>query len=172
MSEQKQACDVCGRAIVGKPQYRFFEGARLMVCDICARFAEKQAPPPQPEPSAYKSRVPTVQPKRKVSKKSLQDMELREDFAKVIREARTEKGWTQKELSNQLLERLSLIRRVESGKMQPDEELIQKLEKTLNITLMISTSDIPEVKMETKLPSDMTLGDIVHLKTKKKKESD
>jgi putative transcription factor len=99
-------------------------------------------------------------------------MELREDFAKVIREARQKKDWTQKELANQLLERLSMIRRIESGKMQPDETVIQKLERKLGISLFISTSDIPEVKLETKLPGDMTLGDVVHLKTKKKQSEE
>ncbi len=169
MTESKNACDVCGRKIVGKPQFRFFEGARLMVCDICARFAEKQQPP-QKEPSGYKSKQYPPRPKRKIPRRSRQDLELREDYAETIRKAREKKKWTQNELANELLERLSLVRRVESGKMKPNVAVIEKFEKALNITLMVSTSDIPEVKMDSKLPSDMTLGDVVHLKTKKKQE--
>ena len=169
MTESRNACDVCGRKITGKPQYRIFEGARLMVCDICARFAEKQKPP-QKTPSAYKSKQYTPRPQRKTPRRSRQDLELREDYAETIRKAREKKKWTQNELANELLERLSLVRRVEGGKMKPNVTVIEKFEKTLGVTLMVSTSDIPEVKMESKLPSDMTLGDIVHLKTKKKKE--
>jgi putative transcription factor len=142
-----------------------------MVCDICARFAEKQEPPPQQQES-YRSRTPAPKPKRKPPRRSARDLELREDFAKIIREAREQKNWTQKELANQLLERLSMIRRIESGKMQPEMSLAKKLEQTLDISLFVSTSDIPEVKLETKIPSDMTLGDIVHLKTKKKQSED
>ncbi len=171
MTEGRNSCDVCGRKISGKPQFRYFEGARLMVCDICARFAEKQPPAPQPS-STYKPKKTKPRPQKKVRKKSYANLELRDDYAQVIREAREKKGWTQKELSNQLIERLSMIRRIESGKMQPDEVVIQKLEKTLGITLMVPTTDIPEIKLETKLPSDITLGDIVHLKTKKKKSDD
>ncbi|MFX1296484.1 MAG: multiprotein bridging factor aMBF1 [Promethearchaeota archaeon] len=171
MTENRNACDVCGRKIPGKPQFRFFEGAKLMVCDICARFAEKQAPPPQ-QSNSYKAKRPKPYQKKVTPKRSIKDLELREDFAKIVREAREKKGWTQKELSNQLVERLSMIRRIESSKMQPDENVIKKLEKLLDINLLISTNDIPEIKLETKHPSNMTLGDIVHLKTKKKKLED
>ena len=171
MTEGKNSCDICGRKISGKPQFRYFEGARLMVCDICARFAEKQPPAPK-EPTTYRSKKLTPKVQKRSSARSRDNLELREDYAKVIREAREQKGWTQKELSNQLLERLSMIRRIEGGKMQPEVGVVQKLEKLLDITLLVSTTDIPEVKMETRLPSDMTLGDIVHLKTKKKSDED
>lgn len=171
MTAPRNACDVCGRRITGKPQFRFFEGARLMVCDICARFAEKQ-PPPQKTPDTHRPKRFTPRPKRKTPTRSAQNLELREDYAKIIREAREKKGWTQVELSNELIERSSLVRRIESGKMQPNEKIIDKLEKTLGITLNVSTSDIPEVKIESKVPGDMTLGDVVHLKTKKKKDDE
>ena len=172
MSESRNACDICGRKISGKPQFRFFEGARLMVCDICARFAAKQQPPPQKPQKSFKSKPSAPQFKRKTPKRSMENLELREDYAKAIREAREKKSWTQMELSNELIERLSLIRRIESGKMQPNLKMIQKLEKTLGIILMESTSDIPEIKMDSKLPGDMTLGDVVHLKTKKQKDEE
>ena len=169
MTESKNACDICGRRIVGKPQYRFFEGARLMVCDICARFAEKSQPqtPPQ-EPIPTKKYIPS--PKKKIQKKTTTELELREDYAKVIRDARELKGWTQTELSNQLMERLSTLRHIEGGKMRPNEALTERLEKVLGITLLASSSDIPEIKIDSKLPDDMTLGDVVQLKTKKKKD--
>jgi len=70
------------------------------------------------------------------------------------------------------MERLSTIRHIEAGKMQPTEALIEKLEKVLTVSLMSSTSDIPEIKIESKLPDDMTLGDVVQLKTKKKKSEE
>jgi putative transcription factor len=169
VTESKNACDICGRRIVGKPQYRFFEGARLMVCDICARFAAKSQPQTTPqEPVSTKKYIPS--PKKKIQKKTTMELELREDYAKVIRDAREQKGWTQLDLSNQLMERLSTLRHIEGGKMQPNEVLTQKLEKLLGITLFTSSSDIPEIKIESKLPDDMTLGDIVQLKTKKKKD--
>jgi len=170
VTESKNACDICGRRIVGKPQFRFFEGARLMVCDICARFAEKSQPPPQQEPVPIKKHI--LSPKKRIQKKSMENMELREDYAKIIRDAREQKGWTQTELSKQLMERLSTIRHIEAGKMQPTEALIEKLQKVLTVSLMTSTSDIPEIKIESKLPDDMTLGDVVQLKTKKKKSEE
>lgn len=36
--------------------------------------------------------------------------------------------------------------------------------------LLAASSDIPEIKIDSKLPDDMTLGDVVQLKTKKKKD--
>jgi putative transcription factor len=173
LTESKNACDICGRRIVGKPQFRFFEGARLMVCDICARFAEKSQPPspsPQQESVPAKKYIPS--PRKRSQKKSTENMELREDYAKIIREAREQKGWTQTELSKQLMERLSTVRHIEAGKMQPPEALIEKFQNVLGISLRASTSDIPEIKIESKLPDDMTLGDVVHLKSKKKKSEE
>ncbi len=143
-----------------------------MVCDICARFAEKQPPPPQKVPTTYRSKKIAELEKRKTPKKDVRDLELCDDYAKIIRDAREKKGWTQTELANQLIERLSLVRRIESGKMQPNIQVVEKLEEVLNIKLLVSTSDIPEIKLESKLPGDMTLGDVVHLKTKKKKEDE
>lgn len=170
MPESRNACDVCGRRIVGKPQFRFFEGARLMVCEICARFAQKEQPPAPGTQDKFSQRTYAPKPKPKPKKTLYKDMELREDYADTIRKAREERKWTQTELANQIVERLSLIKRVEGGKMTPSEEVTQKLEKALGITLMVSTTDVPEVKMESKLPGDITLGDIVHLKTKKNKD--
>ncbi|MDD1777690.1 MAG: multiprotein bridging factor aMBF1, partial [Candidatus Helarchaeota archaeon] len=141
----------------------------LMVCDICARFAEKSQPQTTPkEPVSTKKYIPS--PKKKIQKKSTTEKELREDYAKTIRDAREQKGWTQMDLSNQLMERLSTLRHIEGGKMRPNEVLTERLEKVLGITLLASSSDIPEIKIDSKLPDDMTLGDIVQLKTKKKKD--
>ena len=56
--------------------------------------------------------------------------------------------------------------------MQPPEALIEKFQNVLGISLRASTSDIPEIKIESKLPDDMTLGDVVHLKSKKKKSEE
>jgi putative transcription factor len=141
-----------------------------MVCDICARYSEKQAPEPErssiDRPASAQSREKRIFPKER------ERLELREDFAKVIRDAREQLNWTQKDLADYLLERLSTVRRIESGTLEPDEKLIDKIEKGLGISLRVTTSDIPEIKMETKLPSDITLGDVVHLKTKKKKSEE
>jgi putative transcription factor len=140
-----------------------------MVCDICARFAEKQPPPSQKPRPSQKYKLYTPKPKRRAPKRKYRDLELREDYAEAIRQAREKKKWTQNDLANQLLERLSLVRRVESGKMKPNVKIVEKLERKLEISLKVSTTDIPEVKIESKLPGNMTLGDVVHLKTKKKK---
>ena len=55
--------------------------------------------------------------------------EVSEDFNTIIRVAREKKGWSREELAKKIYEKVSVINRIESGKMVPDIKLARKLEK-------------------------------------------
>ena len=49
--------------------------------------------------------------------------DIAEDYADRIRNARMAKGWTQKQLALEIMEREMLIKKVEKGDLVPEEEL-------------------------------------------------
>jgi putative transcription factor len=66
------------------------------------------------------------------------DKELVEDYHKRIQQARDHLGWNQEELGQKINERKSIISKLESRSIKPDDKLVRKLEKALNIKLMES----------------------------------
>ncbi|MCK5559857.1 MAG: TIGR00270 family protein, partial [Thermoplasmata archaeon] len=64
------------------------------------------------------------------------EKELVVDFHKRIQQARNSLGWSQEELGQKINERKSVISKLESCSMKPDDKVVRKLEKALNIKLM------------------------------------
>ncbi len=89
--------------------------------------------------------------------------ELAGDYDDRIREAREALGVTQEELANQLNEKASLIRKLERGDILPSDDVQNKLEKKLEITLTEGT-DIDDTEWSSGSSGSMTLGDVVERK--------
>jgi putative transcription factor len=87
--------------------------------------------------------------------------ELVVDFAKRIRDARQKKGMTQKDLAMRLNERVTVLSKIETGDMRPDEKLISKLQKELGIVLKEKVAPIQTVKESG--PSALTLADLIKM---------
>jgi putative transcription factor len=62
----------------------------------------------------------------------------------MIREARMKKGFTHEQLAIKMSEKASLLKKVETGALKPDELLAKKLERYLQIKLYISADDEKE----------------------------
>lgn len=86
--------------------------------------------------------------------------ELRIDYGDAIEKAREEKGLTAKELASDLNEKASHIRSIEKEERQPTQELQDKLESKLGISLEESSEYDTEEK---DTDSSLTLGDKVEL---------
>ncbi len=162
-------CEVCGRPITGKPIYVIIEGAKMLTCSKCAKLGE----------ICLENKSKTTQPRIikpletriKREKSSLvldESVELVEDFNIQVRKAREKLGLTQEDLGRKIGEKVSIIRKIESGKIVPDRKLIRKLEHVLKIKLL---SHIPEVEIKSTSPPrlEITLGDIVQFKKREKK---
>ncbi len=155
-------CELCGRE-VGKRFSVKIEGSTMEVCGGCVRYGEKI--------TVQKAfiRAPSWQsPMRKTSStpvKDLMESDLFDDFPNIIRVARERKGMTQEQLGKMINERESVINRMESGKMRPDEKLIRKLESTLNVKI---TGKVEGEKVSAQKPvkKELTLGDVVEIKRK------
>jgi len=131
-------CELCGRTATGSKNV-VIEGATLVVCPECARFgtelkhisprSTRAIPPAVAEILASKSRQ---------VRDIFQEMEkttIVSDYPKRIRDARVRLGLTPEELGRQINEKKSVINQLETGALRPDNTLIRKLEKRLNIKL-------------------------------------
>jgi len=69
------------------------------------------------------------------------EMILDPEFPKVIRDARNKKGITHDQLGQKINEKVTLLKKVETGTIRPDEILSKKLENFLGIKLYINANE-------------------------------
>ena len=162
-------CEICGKPIEGRPIRTKIDGSVLEVCKECSKFGrvQKDTPLERKFVSRNKKGNPQKRPqaRQNVQRRREEPMdELVEDYNVIIRKARESKGWTREELGAKMYEKVSVINRIESGKMEPDVKLAKKFEKTLNITLIEKYEDMDLESFKSSGPN--TLGSIVKIKRK------
>lgn len=69
------------------------------------------------------------------------ELELVNDFPKQIKRAREKLQLTHEDLGRQIGEKVSLLQKIEIGKMVPDQVLAKKLEHILRIKLLSPSSE-------------------------------
>jgi putative transcription factor len=160
-------CEVCGRKIHSDPVRANIEGATLTVCVECSKhgqvvYGEPSAATTAPSPTKSYQHIPVIM--RKPAAATVQiSQEIVEDYANVIRIAREKQNLTLEDLGKKVAERASLLRHVEAGKVAPNNQLANRLEHVLKITLMVPISD-EKVQTTPKRPAEgMTLGDLIDM---------
>ena len=153
------ACEMCGKK-VSNLKTVLIEGSMLNVCPNCARFGKPVKPEIAATPVEIAQRL-ELREKRLRTKNVFENIEneLVDDYAKKIRDARTKMNLTPEELGKRINEKKTVITKIESKSMRPDENLIKKLETTLNIKL---TEKTKTEKVETKRTGgELTIGDLI-----------
>jgi len=166
-------CEVCGRRIMGPPFKANIEGANMLVCGECAKLGSvvwEARTEPRLKKVARRIPAPVLPPRRQPPISVADNLELVENFGTKIRLAREKAGLSHQELGKRISEKVSVLRKIESGKMTPDNLLTEKLEHALRLKLLMPVSE-PKVSSKSLVsrPASPTLGDI--LKTKKEKET-
>jgi uncharacterized protein (TIGR00270 family) len=162
-------CEVCGQKIIGPPFKAIIESAKMLVCGKCVKLgAVAWEAKTEPHMKKIQRRLPqTLVASRKQPSLMIEaTFELVDDFGPKIRQARENFGLSHKDLGKKISEKASVLRIIESGKMAPDNLLIQKLQHTLKIKLMVPVSEpsVPAKEFAKVRPSATTLGDIVMVK--------
>lgn len=165
-------CEICGEQIYGKGRNVIIDGAKLIVCSECA-----QSSTPAPQTSKQQTTVvkktstaPKI-PQRQTIRREVairEDLELVEDYGSLVRKARERAGLTHDELSRKVGEKVSVLQKLETGKMIPDQALTRKLEHTLKIKLLQPLPKISTGEFTGK-PLEPTLGEIVSIQKKNDK---
>jgi len=94
----------------------------------------------------------------------LPEIEVVENYPTLIRKAREKQKLDHAELGKRIGEKISVIQKLETGRLVPDQMLAKKLEHALKIKLLVPTTE-PLVK-PTPQPRDLTLGDVVEIRKK------
>lgn len=143
------------------------EGAKMLVCNSCQKLGkpyQDDMPVASQQPAAKPFRVFKPQRKAPDLPRGMEESEVSEDYAKLVRRKRMKLGLSQEELAQRVKEKLSVIQKIETGKVAPDTKLCRGLEHELKIKLLIPRKEI--VAPKSAAPAEVTLGDIIHVKGK------
>jgi len=169
-------CEVCGREIYGKSYRVMIEGAKLIVCGKCAKLGTIIWDETKPKTPMLSVKAPTRRLTLKTKKPPQAAvesvLELVEDFDVKIRHARRKLGLSHKELGKKISEKVSVLKKIETRKMTPDNRLATKLEHTLKIKLLVQASEekVPKANIPKPVSHELTLGDLIQLDNKKVEE--
>ena len=106
--------------------------------------------------------------KKKQSPAVAETLELVDDLGQRVRQARRGLELSQEDLGRKIREKVSVIRKIESGKIVPDLALAEKLEHTLKVTLRVPASEPKVQSVSSSKPRGATLGDLIQFKVKEK----
>jgi putative transcription factor len=126
------SCEICGTPILEYGEKVYVEGNLITVCKTCS----KRGKPLKNQQEIQ--RKPAMRPKKieKLDKITFDDSAiLINNFSEVIRNSRMANGLTHEQLGLLIKERVSLLRKIESGTLKPDEGLSRKLERFFRINL-------------------------------------
>ena len=161
-------CEICGKPVPeNNPIRAKIEGSVMVVCKECSKLGTIQKAPPKPKyVKQNKGKKPANTRKRNYSRNDEPSEELIEDFSFEVRKAREAKDWSREDLGRKINERVSVITRIETGKMTPDNKLTKKLEKALNIKLLEDVDNVDLNQFINSSSGERTLGNIMKIKRK------
>ena len=150
------------------------EGAKMLVCGECAKLGSvswESKTEPRMKRIARRLPQPTIAPRRQPSIVVEESVELVDDFGAKIRQAREKLGMDHEVLGKKISEKVSVLRKIESSKMTPNNLLVEKLQHALKVKLMVPVSEpkVPSKVLVSSRPSAPTLGDIAQVKKEKEK---
>lgn len=175
-------CDMCGRE--AHTRLHRIESAEVMACASCGRYGIlisqekkiKQKNIPQNNFSNKSRGSNTRHSSRRDQNykiKSSMNKILIEDYGTTISRSREKLGISRKELAESMFIRETLLMRIETEKVRPNDEIIKKLEKTLEISLMESSDQemvtVSDYRSQTSSSRSraLTLGDFAKIKKSK-----
>lgn len=155
-------CEICGRPDAGI--FALIEGARLRVCQSCARggkilYVEHEEAPAKQGAKQEQGAAHTL---------GKDEYDLVDGYGGRVKNAREKLGLPLAVLGERLAEKESFLDRIEKETARPSEQLARKIEKELGIEILEKISSMP-FQAPGKPGKDITLGDVIEIVRKKKK---
>lgn len=125
-------CEICGKRIEGQGKKILIDGSILHVCTYCAALGDKEV---RNSVVKYENRRLKFVPTRKTFEKNEDEMDIVQDFATLIKQAREKMGLSQDALARKINEKVSVIKLIETGRLKPNILLAKKIERALKINL-------------------------------------
>ena len=101
----------------------------------------------------------------------VQELDIADNYPQIIQKARTKHGLSQEDLAMMVKERLSVIRKIELGKIIPNMRLVKELEHVLRVKLLVLTSEPPLPKPAPGATKEVTLADVARIRKKEGKDT-
>jgi putative transcription factor len=100
--------------------------------------------------------------------KVVEESDLIEEYSRVIKEGREKLGFSQQDLAFKAKEKLTVIQKIEIGKMLPTMRLSKELEHILRVRLLVPREelDLPSPPRRVSPSTVATLGDVALVKHK------
>jgi putative transcription factor len=157
---------MCGKEVpIAKPM--LVEGTKLNLCSNCVKFGDEYKGSDPRSNSPVPKSVIEERLQRRERRMQTRDVysvttrELVEDYGKVIRDARESKKMDLDEFAKSILEKRGILARIEANDLVPDDKLIVKLEKSLNIHLREEVQSGGQVGVGGKKSESMTLSNFI-----------
>lgn len=166
-------CEVCGRQIFDSPVRAIIEGAKMTVCAKCGKLSSGYWEPKtqlqsRPKTGIKRHATPISFSKRQQRPTVPESLELVSDLGQRVRQARRELEMSHEDLGRKIREKVSVIRKIESSKMIPDNAVAEKLEHALKIKLRAPAQEPKVQPALSSKPHGTTLGDLIQFKLKDK----
>jgi len=141
----------------------------MIVCGNCVKLGSVYW---EARPRRRLKKVAKPQPKIFISgkrqpPKPTEALELVDDLGLRVRRAREGLELSHEDLGRKIGEKVSVLRKIESGRMTPDHRLAEKLEHALRVKLLVPPSEPKAPSTALSRPHEITLGEVVHLKKRK-----
>jgi len=173
LKDVDKECPICGGIIWGRGIDVIIEGAKMRVCQSCAKNGKKIINKQTQRPASrrrekYTRKTSSSKISKRVDSYFEPDIVLVDNFNEKIRHVRERNNLTQAKFAQSLQEKESLIRRIEQKKTKPTIKLAKKIQNTYNITLL---KESDAVKVDTskyikKRDSGVSLGSFIKKKKK------
>lgn len=148
------SCELCGQDSDSLTTVKI-EGAKLDVCDSCSDMGE--------EVETKQKKTRKKKKKSDSSSRKRKEKVLAQNYGEKIKKARENEPLSIKEVANDLNEKESLIKKIESEKLKPDKALAQKLEHKFDITLY-TTPSVNDVDTDSSDTRKARVGDVADIK--------
>jgi putative transcription factor len=149
-------CELCGKEIIGKPKRVVVEGAELETCAACGSLGTEIR-----RPQTFIGPTGKVAAHSRTRYRDIyrqMEGEIDPEFSDIVKNARKRAGITQEQLAAKIMEKALVIRKIERKELTPDDKLRKKLEKALNVNLLIEIGR--EKAQRGKSSGNLTLGDV------------
>ncbi len=177
----KDECYICGQPAATEG---LVEGARVFLCGNCMGYGT---------PIATNRPIPSKYPQKTSSSGSLypstftaskpsgtpfhHDIIPVPNYGEVLKNAREKMNLTRKQLGETLFISENVIERIEHEQLKPDLKTAQKLEQFLKIKIVEeelagkvddAEKELKEMRKQNKGSGNLTAGDVIEIKTRKK----
>ena len=147
------SCELCGKDTDSLKKAKI-EGATLKVCDSCAEMGETVK---------TQSKTRKKKKKKRTKRKKRDTKTLASDYGERVKNARENEKLSISEVSDDLNEKESVIKKIENQDLKPDKSLAGKLATKFGIELYVNP-EVSDVDTDSGDTRNATLGDVAEVK--------